>query len=121
MTGTRFQRPEGFDALAFIERSVAEAPRRHRFAVLFNTDVATLRDTVGPLFGAFEPHGCGVLLHGSTDDLDWLARQLASFPFAYSIVSPDGLREALRRRASELAAIASNEEVVDAPMNNPPA
>jgi len=49
-------------------------------------------------------------LHGRTDDLDWLARQLSGFSFPFVVRIPDELRAALRKRAKELAELAERRE-----------
>jgi predicted DNA-binding transcriptional regulator YafY len=59
------------------------------------------------VLGLLEPCEDGVLLRGSTDDLDWLARQLARLPFNFLVREPEQLRVALRRRAAELASAAT--------------
>ena len=52
--------------------------------------------------GVLAPHPEGLLLRGSTDDLDWLARIFARFPFEFQILQPAELRAAVRRRAETL-------------------
>ncbi|MBK8428714.1 MAG: hypothetical protein IPL27_23420 [Lewinellaceae bacterium] len=54
--------------------------------------------------GVLEPFDDGVLLRGSTDDLDWLARQLSKFSFDFSVREPEDLRIALHHLAKKLAA-----------------
>lgn len=54
------------------------------------------------VLGVLEPFDNGVLLRGSTDDLDWLARQLAKFSFDFAVREPDDLRVALHHLAENL-------------------
>ena len=102
----QFERPEGFDALAYVVRAIASLPRQFAFEILLETDPASAAYENKQLAGLLEPAEGGMLLRGRTDDLDWLARQLARFPFPFVVHEPDELREALRRRAAELAAMA---------------
>ncbi len=83
-------------------QSVATLPRQFTFAVLLKTDLTTAQDEVFGALCVLEPHPEGVLMRGSTDDLDWLARQLARFSFDFTVVAPDELRDALRDRAESL-------------------
>jgi hypothetical protein len=48
----------------------------------------------------------GVLMRSSTSDLGWMARVLAGLSFPFSVRRPPELREALRRHAAEVAALA---------------
>ncbi len=99
---TRFERPPHFDALVHVVQSIATLPRQFKFAVLLKTDLVTAQSQIIEVLGLLEPREEGVLLRGSTDDLDWLARQLARFPCEFVVHEPDELRAAVRRRATEL-------------------
>lgn len=103
-----FVRPEGFDALEHLRRSVALLPRMHAVQVWLRTDLATARRELFPAFGVIEEDAGGVLLRGQADDLDWFAQELARLPFAFEIRSPRALRGALRKLASRLQAIAAD-------------
>ncbi|MFN8529747.1 MAG: YafY family protein [Anaerolineae bacterium] len=102
LTNITFERPVNFDPLAYFVRSVATLPRRFTFEVFLKTDLVTAESEIFDLLGVLEPHSEGVLMHGSTDDLDWLARMLARFSFDFSVRKPDELHDALRRRAESL-------------------
>ncbi|OJT25696.1 transcriptional regulator [Archangium sp. Cb G35] len=97
-----FSRPEGFDALAHLTRSVATLPREFTVEVLLETGLEAARRQVFPSFGVLEEVAGGVLLRGQTDDLGWFARELARLPFAFEIRRPDALREELAARARHL-------------------
>jgi predicted DNA-binding transcriptional regulator YafY len=49
----------------------------------------------------------GVLMRSSTSDLGWMARVLAGLSFPFVVRRPRELREALRRRAQEVTALAA--------------
>ena len=52
----------------------------------------------------------GVLMRSSTSDLGWMARVLAGLSFPFVVRRPAELREALGRRAAEIAALAGRTE-----------
>lgn len=89
-------RPPGFDALEHLRLAVATVPRKFAAKVLLKTDVESARRAFIDTIGLFEQTGEGVLLHNQSDELDWLARQLAAAPFEISVLEPAALRDALR-------------------------
>ncbi len=107
LTDTRFDRPEHFDALAHLVQAIATLPRQFSFEVLLKTDLGTAQNEIMDDLGLLKPCRDGVLLHGSADDMDWLARQLAKFTFNFVVHEPEQLRVALRKRAAELAHLAA--------------
>jgi predicted DNA-binding transcriptional regulator YafY len=109
VTGDRFDRPDDFDALKYVVQAIATLPRQFSFEVFLKTHLAGAQREIMAVFGTLEPCENGVLLRGSTDDLDWVARELASFSFPFVVRAPDALRAALRRRAAELAGLANGE------------
>jgi predicted DNA-binding transcriptional regulator YafY len=97
-----FGRPDDFDALAHLARSVALIPRAHAIEVLLHTDLErAMRETFDAI-GVFTPEGEGVRLSGQADDLDWFARELARLPFDFAVLSPPALRSAVRRQGARL-------------------
>lgn len=102
----RFVRPAGFDVMGHVVEGIATLPREFAFEVLLKTDLETARARVFDVLGSLEPCAEGVRLRGSATELDWLACELARFSFPFEIRSPHSLREALRKRAQELTAIA---------------
>ncbi len=101
LTETHFDRPTDFDALEHVVQAIATLPRRFSFTVLLKTDLSTAQSEIFEVLGLLEPEAAGVLLRGSTDNLDWLARQLARLPFDFLVREPEQLRAALRQRADE--------------------
>jgi predicted DNA-binding transcriptional regulator YafY len=98
-----FERPPNFDTLAAISTAIATLPRAHRAEVLLHTDLATARKQIFATLGTLEEVAGGVLLHAQTDDLLWLARELARLPFGLEIREPKELAEALRQHARSIA------------------
>jgi predicted DNA-binding transcriptional regulator YafY len=106
LTGEHFERPKHFDAMAYVIQSKATIPRKFTYRVLLKTDLVTAQEIIFNMMGILEPEADGVMLTGTTDDLDWLARQLASYSFDFVVREPDALRDSLRRRAEELVRLA---------------
>ena len=73
-------------------RAIASVPRSLAFEIFLQTDLASAKEEIMDVLGVLEPFDNGVLLRGSTDDLDWLARQLAKFSFDFAVREPDDLR-----------------------------
>jgi predicted DNA-binding transcriptional regulator YafY len=105
-TETTFERPAGFDPLAYLVRSLATMPRRYSFEVLLRTNFVTAQAEIFEVLGVLEPDPAGVLLRGTADDLDWLARMLARFSFDFIIRQPAELRAAVGRHAAALLKVA---------------
>jgi predicted DNA-binding transcriptional regulator YafY len=106
LTDASFERPAQFDALAYLAQTMAALPRKFAFEILLRTDLVRAQGEIWDMLGVLEPREDGVLLRGSADDIDWLARELARFPFKFVVRAPDELRAALRKRALELADLA---------------
>jgi len=104
--GTRFARPEDFDVLDWLSRTIATLPRAHRVEVLLRTDLAAARNQFSPAIGLFESVDDGVLLRAQTDDLAWFARQLARVSCDFEIRSPALLRRELVSHAAHLQRLA---------------
>ncbi len=100
----RFARPREFDVLAYLDESWANLPREHPFEVWLASDLATAQQALARGIGVLEPHGPGARLRGSTDNFDWLARELAALPFGFKVKSPHGLRVAVRELGLRLTA-----------------
>jgi predicted DNA-binding transcriptional regulator YafY len=109
LTETAFERPAGFDPLAYLVRSLATLPRRYSFEVLLRTNFVTAQAEIFEVLGVLEPHPEGVLLRGTTDDLDWLACMLARFSFDFTIRQPGELKAAVSRHAANLFKLAQQD------------
>jgi predicted DNA-binding transcriptional regulator YafY len=98
-----FELPAQFDVLAHVTRAIAEMPRRYPFDILLKTDIGSAALESADALGALESIEGDTRLHGSTDDLDWLARRLAGFSFDFVVHEPDALQIALRKLGERLA------------------
>ena len=101
-TARTFGRPANFDTRAAISTAIATLPRAHQAEVLLHTDLASAKKQIYATLGTLEEVAGGVLLHSQTDDLAWLARELARLPFVLEIRRPQGLVAALRAHARAL-------------------
>lgn len=94
-----FGRPEGFDALAHLAEGIATLPRAHTVEMRLQADLDTARRSLFEGVGVFEADGDGILLHAQVDDLDLFARELVRLPFAFEVLAPSALRDAVARQA----------------------
>jgi len=101
-----FGRPEGFDALEHLARSVATLSRAHAIEVLLRTDLDRARRETFDAIGVFTPEGDAVRLSAQADDLDWFARELSRLSFDFSVLSPPALRTAVERQSARLQRLA---------------
>jgi predicted DNA-binding transcriptional regulator YafY len=101
-----FSRPDGFDPLAHMMQAIATMPRRYSFELLLKTDMETAQREVFDVLGVLEAHKDGILMRGSVEDLDWLARQISIFSFDFVVRAPDELRAELKMHSLKLAALA---------------
>jgi predicted DNA-binding transcriptional regulator YafY len=105
--GETFVRPPGFDAPQQVLYALAAMPRdRWSVEVLLEAALEEAREQVPPMGVTLEEVEGGVLMRSSTSDLGWMARVLAGLGFPFVVRRPPELREALRRRAAEIATLA---------------
>jgi len=101
-TSIGFVRPEPFDVVSHLRRSLAVLPRAHAIEVLLKTDLASAQRRLFGAFGLLECCAGGVLLRSQADDLGWFARELAGLPFPFEIRQPLALRDTLSAVARQL-------------------
>lgn len=106
VTDTRFARPEGFDAAAFVVQSLASMPNTWEVEVLLRTNLDDARRRVSPIFGTLEPVEDGVLLRAFGENLNWMARELVATGVPLSVLQPAALRDELRKLADVIRAMA---------------
>jgi predicted DNA-binding transcriptional regulator YafY len=102
-----FGRPDDFDALAHLARSVATMPRAHAIEVLLHTDLDRARRETFDAIGVFAPEGDGVRLSAQADNLDWFAREMGRLSFDFTVLSPAALRKAVQRQSVRLRRLAA--------------
>jgi predicted DNA-binding transcriptional regulator YafY len=101
-----FDRPEGFDPLAYLMQAIAIMPRRYAFELLLKTDIDTAQREVFDVLGLLEMAEDGIILRGSVEDLDWLARQISIFSFDFVVRTPVELKAELKKHSVKLANMA---------------
>jgi predicted DNA-binding transcriptional regulator YafY len=101
-----FSRPEYFDPLAHMMQSIATMPRPFAFELLLKTDISTAQKEVFNVLGVLEPDKDGVVMRGSVEDLDWLARQISIFSFDFIVREPEELKAELKKHSEKLANLA---------------
>jgi predicted DNA-binding transcriptional regulator YafY len=98
----QFARPTGFDVLHHLRQSVATLPRAFAVEVLLKTGLTTARGLAADALGLLEQTDAGVILHNQSDDLGWLARQLAALPVDFEVRKPQQLCDELTTLAQRL-------------------
>jgi predicted DNA-binding transcriptional regulator YafY len=86
-------------------KAVATLPRKYTFALLLKTDLATAQREVFDVLGVLEKATDGVIMRGSVEDLDWLARQISIFSFDFVVREPEELKEEVRKHSIKLASL----------------
>jgi predicted DNA-binding transcriptional regulator YafY len=103
ITERPFERPEGFDAVEYLNRALASVPRGVPTELFLFTDLETARCELFNGLGVPEAQDGGVVVRGYCDELDWYARELMRLPFTFEVRSPIELRATLARLSSALA------------------
>lgn len=102
-----FQRPAGFDAADFLSESLQSWGQTHDVSVILHTDrdsAAAVMDCQPSCGDRFEQREEGLLINTRTDSLEWFAWWLAQLPFGFTILGPEGLKDAMREHARRLLA-----------------
>ncbi len=96
-----FARPEDFDVLDYLDKTLASLPRRHEVDVLLG-DAGDPAPPIDPSLGEPQPQAEGWRLLAQVDDLDWMARELARQPCRVRVLAPPALRQRLAAHAQRL-------------------
>ncbi|MBM7494725.1 putative DNA-binding transcriptional regulator YafY [Micromonospora luteifusca] len=106
-TTWRFRARVHPDPVAFVRRSVTEAPYRHLARVRVHAPADRVRDVVPPQVGRVEDDRDGwcVLVVGG-ESLDWVAAHVARLSYDVEVLEPPELSEAAAELARRLAAMA---------------
>jgi predicted DNA-binding transcriptional regulator YafY len=105
----QFERPADFDSLAYVVRSLANAPATWSVEVLLETTLEEVRECVPAAMATLDPAEGGVLLRCQVQNLDWLAHFLAGLGVPLVVLRPPELRDSLRRLAATIAELADRE------------
>ena len=105
-TTWRFKVREHPDPVAYVQRSVAEAPYRHVARVRLHASAEQVRDLVPPQVARVEDDRDGwcVLVAGG-DELAWLAMHIVRLGFEAEVLEPPELREVAADLARRFAVL----------------
>jgi predicted DNA-binding transcriptional regulator YafY len=95
-TSEAFPLPVPFDALAAVQRALAEVPRVWPVEVWLKTTLEEAQRATRLSMGHFAEADGGVLVRSEVDDLPWMARLLAGLGIPFRIHHPPELRTVLR-------------------------
>ncbi len=99
--------PDGFDAAAYIRRSLARTPWPHEVEVLLELPLEEATRRLPATLAELAEADGGTLLRMRVSSLDWMARILAGLDCPFTIEKPEELRASVRGLADRLAASAS--------------
>lgn len=94
--------PDGFDAVAYVSRSLARVPSRWEVEVLLHVPVDVASQRLPATLAELAEANGGTLLRMRVDSLDWMARTLAGLDCGFTIYEPDELRSTVRVLAERL-------------------
>lgn len=106
----QFIRPGGFEPLAELLASFAQAPTGWPAEVMLETTLEDLERQLNERSATLEPVEGGVVLRMFVERLDWLARLLMSLECPFVVRRPPELRTALRELAAEASVYAEREK-----------
>ena len=106
MLDETYLRPEGFDSVGHVSRSIAMTPATWLVDVLLETTLEEAQGLVPSTLATLEQVTGGVVFRCYVERLDWIARFLAGLGCPLIVRQPPELREALQRLAQEIARMA---------------
>lgn len=114
-----FIRPVHFDAADFLSESLMSWGPTHEVSLVLHIDRDASAYFENPFFctAQCEEVEGGLLLNTRTDSFEWFAYWLAQLPFQFTVLKPDGLKEAIREHAKHL--LASCEHASSYPIDTP--
>jgi predicted DNA-binding transcriptional regulator YafY len=99
--------PPGFDAVAFVSRSLARVPWRWEVELVADASMEEVRRDIPATVAEIEERSDGVLVRLRAEDLPGAARMLAAMPWPFVVLKPVELRTALREHAEALLRISN--------------
>ena len=108
MCAETFVPPQDFDALNFVESSVARTPWGLLTEVLLQTTLEEARKLVPATSAILKPDPAGVIMQSFAYDLDDYALFLAGLPCPMIVRQPEELLKALERLAAKAVALAQH-------------
>jgi predicted DNA-binding transcriptional regulator YafY len=102
-TGMRVTHHDPPDAAAFVAEGLAVGAYRYQARILLRIPINRASAMIHPAVGVLERAENDTLLRIGGDDLDWIARYLASLDCRFTILDPPELDDAVRALAARLA------------------
>ena len=100
---TAAPRPDGFDVVAHVSRSLAQVPWRWEVEVLLDLPVGEAAERLPATLAELLEVDGGTLLRMRVSSLDWAAGVLAGLGCAFTVSRPNELRASVRALADRLA------------------
>ncbi|GJF27206.1 MULTISPECIES: YafY family protein [Streptomyces] len=98
-----FTTPDGFDPVAHLTSTLAQAPYRWQVEVTIHGPLDEIARRLPRSAVTLTAQPIGVLMHARAERLDGMAHLLASLEWPFTIHHPEELRQALRDLAAQLA------------------
>ncbi|WP_182881183.1 helix-turn-helix transcriptional regulator [Microbispora sp. H10949] len=97
-----FAKPDGFDPVAHLTSTLAQAPYRWQVQVTIHGPLDEVARRLPRSAVTLTAGTSGVLMHARAERLDGMAHMLASLEWPFTIHQPDELRQELRNLADRL-------------------
>lgn len=97
-----FERPLNYNAAEQFKQSLCAMPGNLKVRVLLHTDLDTATRELGTSASILTEEDNAIFIETVVDSTEWFAWWLVRLPFDFTIISPDSLKQALRRRAEQL-------------------
>lgn len=104
-----FERPDDFDVLGYVLRSVAFTSPRDQVEVLLETTLEQAQQVIPAIMGTLEQSESGVIFRRGATQLEWIAHILLTLDFPVHVRQPTALRDLLRQLASRALQILGDE------------
>ena len=104
--GSALAPPDGFDAVAYVTRSLARVQWPHEVEVVLALPLEEATQRLPATLAELADTEAGTLLRMRVSSLDWMASVLAGLGCDFTIRAPEGLRASVRALADRLAASA---------------
>jgi predicted DNA-binding transcriptional regulator YafY len=98
--------PQGFEAVAYVSRSLARTPWRHDVVVLLHLPLEEATRRLPATIAELVEADGGTLLGMRVSSLEWMASVLAGIGCSFTVREPEELRTSVRMLAERLAASA---------------
>jgi predicted DNA-binding transcriptional regulator YafY len=95
--------PDGFDAVAYVRRSLASVQWTHRVSIVLDLPLAAAAARVPDWLGVLTEERAGTRLEARVESLQWLARVVAGFGCSFTIEEPAELRSIVAAHAQRIA------------------